>query len=224
MKKMKKIIAAAMLLAMPCAGWAQSEWEIPNQNRQDDTEVKKKTLFCRSEPRNDEKYLAGAVPMVNGKVVFTFDEDVPGKSAQEIYDIVYATVERLTQAENQFKESQISLVNKAEHVIAAKFQEWLVFKKSAFVLDQTVFKFMLIANCSDGHLNMTISRLSYAYELEREGGGLIVSADEWITDEQALNKAKTKLNRYSGKFRRKTIDRMEEIAQTIRTALNAPKP
>ena len=214
------MMAAAIMMAMPCVVAAQSEWEIPKK----DAEKPQKTLFGKPETANDPKYLADAVPMKDGKVVFTFDEDVPGKSAQEIYDIVYAVVDRMTKAENQLKESQISVVNKTEHIIAAKFHEWLTFKKSALALDQTIFKFTLIANCTDGHLNMTISRLSYAYEVDRDGGGLVTSAEEWITDEYALNKAKTKLNKYSGKFRRKTIDRMEEIGQIIKNALKSTNP
>ena len=49
--------------------------------------------------------------------------------------------------------------------------------------------------------------------------GMEVNAEEWITDENALNKAKTKLLKYSGKFRRKTIDRKDEIFENITNAL-----
>jgi colicin import membrane protein len=158
--------------------------------------------------------------MVDGKVVFTLDKDVPGKNAQQIYDIVYQVLERMTTGENQFKESQISLVNKAEHVIAARYREWLVFKNSFLSLDRTVFDYTIIANCSDGHLNLTLSRIFYSYEVDREGGGLETKAEEWITDEYALNKSKTKLSKYSGKFRRKTIDRKDEIFEIINNALD----
>ena len=37
------------------------------------------------------------------------------------------------------------------------------------------------------------------------------SAEKWITDEEAMNKAKTKLLKIPGKFRRFTIDRKDEI-------------
>jgi len=36
-------------------------------------------------------------------------------------------------------------------------------------------------------------------------------AEEWITDQYGLNKKKTKLARVSGKFRRKTIDRVDYL-------------
>ena len=49
--------------------------------------------------------------------------------------------------------------------------------------------------------------------------GLETRAEEWITDKEGLNKSKTKLSKISGKFRRKTIDRKDEIFATITEAL-----
>ncbi|MDY6249046.1 MAG: DUF4468 domain-containing protein [Prevotella sp.] len=221
MKKLRKILATLTLIALPCTAMAQSEWEVPDQKPKEE----RQTLFGKSKKTIDPKYLtADAVPMVDGKVVFTLDEDVPGKSAQEIYDIVYATLDSLTKTENQFEESKIALVNKSEHVIAAKFREWLVFKSSALSLDRTVFNYTIIATCTDGHLNLTLSRINYAYEMDRDdSSGMQTSAEEWITDEYALNKARTKLLRHSGKFRQKTIDRKDEIFQIFRNALKNDK-
>ncbi|MBQ1645356.1 MAG: hypothetical protein II052_00510, partial [Prevotella sp.] len=73
----------------------------------------------------------------------------------------------------------------------------------------------------DGHANVTLSRISYQYEQDRpDSQGVETVAEEWITDESALNKKKTKLARYTGKFRRKTIDRKDNIFETIIAALN----
>ena len=217
MRNVRKKLLALTLIVVPCMATAQSEWEVPDQK----SKQEQKTLFGKSKTEIDPKYLAAdAVPMVDGKIVFTLDEDVPGKSAQEIYDIAYSVLERLVKSENQFEESKIALVNKAEHVIAAKFREWLVFKSSALALDRTVFNYTIIATCTDGHLNLTMSRMSYAYEMDRDdSSGMQTSAEEWITDEYALNKARTKLLRHSGKFRQKTIDRKDEIFQIFRNAL-----
>lgn len=214
-------MAVLAFVALPFVATAQSEWEVPGQKAQQESADKRQTLLGRSKSVTDPKYLAAdAVPLVDGKVVFTLDEDVPGKSAQEIYDIVYATLEDMTKAENQFEESKIALVNKTEHVIAAKFREWLVFRSTALTLDRTVFNYTIIANCSDGHLNLTLSRISYAYELDRNDvSGMTTSAEEWITDKYAVNKARTKLRRHTGKFRQKTIDRKNIIFKTIMYAL-----
>lgn len=49
-------------------------------------------LFCLCLPtmlyadRDDSKYLAGAVPEVDGKVVFSKEFSIPGMSQEEIYN------------------------------------------------------------------------------------------------------------------------------------------
>ena len=48
-----------------------------------------------------------------------------------------------------------------------------------------------------------------------------IAAEEWITDEYALNKSKTKLNRISGKFRKATIDFADKTFDSAANALGA---
>ena len=216
---MRKILIA-LFAVLPLVGMSQNVWEKPqNESSQQET-TKKKTLFESNKKTVDPKYLAGAVPLVDGKVTFTLDKDIPGKSAQEIYDIVLATLEKMTKEENQFKNSQVAVVNKQDHIIGARFKEWLVFQNTFLSLDRTIFNYTVIATCTDGHLNATISRISYAYELDRGvNEGMETKAEDWITDEVGLNKKKDNLSKYSGKFRRKTIDRKDNIFETLLEAL-----
>jgi colicin import membrane protein len=72
---MKKLIAI-MLLALPMAAIAQNVWEKPKED------VVEKKAEKEKKPNKDEKYLRGAVPVVDGQVQWTLDVDVPGKSAQ----------------------------------------------------------------------------------------------------------------------------------------------
>ena len=207
------------LLFVPVFTFAQNDWERPQskeKNKSTQTKSKKESATNTEQA----KYLEGAVPTVDGKVVFDYELDLPGKSAQEIYDATYAAIEDLTKGENQVPESSIALVNKKEHIIAARFKEWLVCQSTFLSLDRTVFNYTLIAKCSDGKLNLTLSRISYAYEMNRgEGNGVEATAEKWITDQYGLNKAKTKLSKMSGKFRRKTIDRKDEVFETIKQRL-----
>jgi colicin import membrane protein len=69
-------------------------------------------------------------------------------------------------------------------------------------------------------VNLKLTRISYQYELDREGSGLETTAEEWITDKYGLTKKQDKLSKYSGKFRRKTIDRKDYIFDKIKAALN----
>ena len=216
---MKKTIIAIMLLC-PTLSFAQNTWEVPTQKTEVRDTTKRKALFETKKKVEDPKYLSGAVPVVDGKVTFTLDMDVKGKTAQEIYDILYGVLDNMKKEENQFKESKIAIVNKGEHTIAARYKEWLVFRNSALSLDRTVFNYTIIAQATDGHVNVKLFRISYQYELERGiNDGIEVVAEEWITDEQGLNKKKDKLAKYSGKFRKKTIDRKDNIFETITNAL-----
>lgn len=164
----------------------------------------------------DEKYLAdNAVPVVGDKVVYSLSLDVHGQRASDIYNRVYAYLDNLSQEENQIK-SSIALVNKTEHIIAAKYNEWLDFSKSFIALDRTKFSYTIIAKCSDDHLDLTMERLSYNYEEDRETG-FKSTAEKLITDEYAVNKKHTKLQPGTAKFRRKTIDRKDQIFNDIKS-------
>ena len=114
----------------------------------------------------------------------------------------------------------MTLVNKSEHVVVANVKEWLVFTDKFLSLDRTKFYYTLIAYCSDNKLTVTMNRISYRYEDGRvKNGGYLYKAEEWISDEYAMNRKKTKLYRGSAKFRRKTIDRKDDLFSSIKTAV-----
>lgn len=206
---MKKLIVL-MMLALPMSVIAQNVWEKPKEEKVEKAEEVKK-------PNKDEKYLRGAVPIVDGDVQWTLDVDVPGKSAQDIYDKMFKTLTDLTKSEGQLEGSAVTLVNKQDHIVVANVREWLLFSSSLLSLDRTKFNYTLIARCSDGHLNMTMNRISYKYDEERTNQ--VYKAEEWISDDAAVNKKNTKLYRGSAKFRRKTIERKDQIFETIRNVL-----
>ena len=228
---MKKLVIALML-CIPTMAMAQSEWETPKSAQQKLEEAKKAEAEAEKakkaekhatiEIKEDPKYLTGAVPVIDGKVTFTLDLDIPEKNAQEIYEQAYTFIDLLTIDERQVKNpatSQISLINKKEHIIAARLQEWLVFSNSMLAIDRTMFNYNLVATCTDGHLNVTINRIRYDYEKERETG-FSIKAEEWITDQYGLNKKKNKVSFKSGKFRKKTIDRKDQIFDAIKEVFN----
>ena len=204
---MKKILIT-LLMALPLMAAAQDNtWErIENPSA--------------NSTNPDAKYLAeGAVPEVDGKVSWQKVIDAPGKSAQQIYDILLAQLNKMVGEENQLMErSKVAIQDQANHQLGATFHEWLVFKNTALSLDRTVLNFQLIVNCSDGKADVTMTRVSYDYELERDPTHY--TAEEWITDKYAVNKKHTKLLKLSAKFRRKTIDRKDYIFNKFTTLLN----
>lgn len=216
---MKKIMLAFFAL-LPLTGMAQYVWE--TQQPSTDGEKQQRALFEPGKTnKRDPKYLVNAIPVVDGKVVFTADIEAKGKTAQQVYDIVAAELEKMSKESNQFKESQVAVINAQEKKIGGRFREWLVFQKSALALDATIFNYSIICDCSDGHLHMTISRISYEYETDRTdtGIGQEMTAEQCITDEYGLTRNKQKLSRYYGKFRKKTIDRKDYIFAAFAAAL-----
>ena len=77
---------------------------------------------------------------------------------------------------------------------------------------------MLHAECTDGSCKLDMSRIRYLYDENRDGGQRY-KAEDWITDEMALNKTKTKLSRMTGKFRSNTIDLKDELFDGIEKAI-----
>ena len=205
---MKKILIT-LLLALPMMAAAQDNtWE------RIETEP-----VSKANP--DAKYLVeNAVPVVDGKVTWKTTINAPGKSAQQIYDILLAQLNKMVNEENQLEErSKVAIQDQANHQLGATFHEWLVFKNTALSLDRTVLNFQLIVNCSDGKADVQMTRVSYDYELERDPTHY--TAEEWITDKYAVNKKHTKLTKLSAKFRRKTIDRKDFIFNKFTALLNA---
>ncbi len=220
---MKKLFIALVAL-MPLSVVAQNTWERPQQQTQTETKTKRKALIEKKEKTLDPKYGVGMVPEVDGKVVFTFERDIPGMSADEIYQRLYDAMDALAKSEEQHESqlSQIAVVNKAEHTIAARYKEWLVFQNTFLSLDRTVFNYTLIARATDGHATVTLERIGYQYEMDRtdnSSGGLDTKAEEWITDEVAINKKKNGFTRQSGKFRKQTSARKDEGFTILADAL-----
>lgn len=167
----------------------------------------------------DYKYLKpGAMPEQDGKVVFTLDLDVPALSAQQVYDRMYVALDTIANQECQIQDerskSGVVMVNKKEHSIVAQYHEWMTFKKNFVVLDRTRFNYTVIAKCTDGHLHLTLERMTFLYEQGRPTE-MRTNAEEWISDKEAVNKKGTKLLPGSAKFRRSTIDRKDDLFELI---------
>lgn len=167
----------------------------------------------------DAKYLEpNAVPEIDGKVCWQTVIEAPGKSAQEIYDILKQQLIKMTQEPNQIKNSTLAVHDSINYELGAVFHEWLVFKSAALSLDRTQFNFQLLITCTDGKADVRMTRITYDYDIERKPAHY--TAEEWITDKYAVNKKHTKIYPVSGKFRRKTIDRKDYIFNKFTTLLN----
>lgn len=162
--------------------------------------------------KDDSKYLADAVPEVNGTITFVKSFTVPGKSAQEVCKTMQQFVNGLVENSISAPGNYARIMDENSDSTVARVCEWLVFTKKAFNLDRARFRYQIKVNTTGQRVTITVSNLSYYYNEDMETqNGTIIKAEEWISDKEALNKTKTKLYPKSGKFRRKTIDRMEEL-------------
>lgn len=163
--------------------------------------------------KEDPKYLAGAIQLnADGKVEFVLDTQASGKSADEIYNIVFQYMSKLIKNEQNIN-SRIPLVNrnnKNEQIIACIMDEWFVFNQSFISLDRSETKYQLVATISDNHLHLSMTRIVFNYE-EGRSTGFKEPAENVITDKYALTKKKNDLAKIYGKFRRGTIDRKDQI-------------
>ena len=214
---MKKNMLAILMMLLPLTSMAQSNWEAPKEKKAVTVTKTKKEKKAKKETNTikdaDKPYLAGAVPEKDGEVVFSREINTNGMSAQQAYDLVYSKIEQLAEGENQTERSRIALLNKEQHSIAATFSEWLVFSDKFLELDRSKFNYMLVADCKEGKVNITISRLAYIYGNEENEARY--TAEGLITDKLMLAKGGTKLKRINRKFRIATVDRMNEVLNSI---------
>lgn len=189
-----------------------SGWVIPTATKKETP--KPAAQVNGAKLKEDPKYLEGAITFdEQGKIVFDTEIEAPGKSAAQLYDLVFDYMSGLTQ-DKESKASRMALVNKDEHIIVNTMDEWLVFSNSFISLDRTECKYNLIAKITDGKVSLSINHINYIYEEGRQTG-FKLPAEEVIIDKVALTKKKNDLARIFGKFRKKTIDRKDQIFSEI---------
>lgn len=205
--------APAATTATPATTASQgSGWVIPTATKKETP--KPAAQVNGAKLKEDPKYLEGAITFdEQGKIVFDTEIEAPGKSAAQLYDLVFDYMSGLTQ-DKESKASRMALVNKDEHIIVNTMDEWLVFSNSFISLDRTECKYNLIAKITDGKVSLSINHINYIYEEGRQTG-FKLPAEEVIIDKVALTKKKNDLARIFGKFRKKAIDRKDQIFSEI---------
>lgn len=218
----KIITLTAFILASSAMVSAQDVWQAPKKAQQAQQTEKKKASKEKAaqdtangkaktdKVKIDPKYGEGALPIVDGKIEWQWTFEMPGRTADQAYEEMMTIIDTLTTATGQTDRSQIAVVNPKEHIIAANLVEELDFSKNALSHDFTLFRYTIICQAFDGKVDMRLCRLVYEYEKGRPTAATYV-AEEWITDDACLNKSKTRLYPSNGKFRRKTIDRVEAL-------------
>lgn len=219
MNKMKKFLIALFAVALPMMMQAQSEG-----------------LFSRKAPKGQKADLSayaakGAVPEVDGKVVFKDVIAAPGKTKDDIFTKLAQWASLRYEANsvmgddyrdaNFFKNLEFAKVTKADKqsgTLQCQGAEELIFSLKALAKNYTQAFYLLNLNVRDGQVEFELNTLSFNVDLG-EGQFTRVPAEDWITDKECLNK-KGEMKRIPSKFRVKTIDLVEELKKEIAAAIN----
>ena len=160
----------------------------------------------------DIRYMAGAVPEVNGKVVLTRTVEVPaGLTQQEVMNRVDAWLVRCTKNERMHYNQR--LPKAADNELQHSYSMELTFSKSFLAHDFAELAYVLAVRYEGGQLIMEMSHINYKYNENNKLNKY--TAEEMIVDKYALNKKKTKLIFGFKKFRMKTIDLLDELQVSL---------
>lgn len=162
-------------------------------------------------------YQVGTVPIENKRVVFRENISLPGKSAEDIMAQAKAWYGK------RFVEPTIISAKEIDkgsaNIFEAAVEEYIVFKKRFFVLNRARIYYYLTITATDGACEASISRITYWHDDESPDGGSRYTAEELITDENALRNGV--LKKHPGKFRTKTIDLKTELFNELKQALTS---
>jgi len=168
----------------------------------------------------DAKYLAGAVPEVDGKVVFTRTITPENNISESVlFDLLNQWVKN-NYGQDDSSGNRILLSDPQTKEIACRGQKELVFKRSALSLDKTTMHYQLTLEIENNKCVASVRNIRYEYDF---GKDRTAPAEEVISDEYALNKKKDKLTRYYSKFRTHSVDSIESIFTSIDVYLNGTK-
>lgn len=158
-----------------------------------------------------------AIPVKNGKV--TFEETIPaqGYTAEQVKSIIDTWLKERFVKPTIISAKHINSGNPYTAIL--KGEEYIVFKNKPLVLERARIYYYLTLTANDGSCTFNMSRITYWYDDEDENGGLKMIAEEWITDENAINK-KGNLKKFEGKFRNKTIELKDFLINDLTNRLN----
>lgn len=169
-------------------------------------------LFKKKDYTVKPEHSIGMVPVVNGKV--TFEKTIPAQG------LTAAQVEKAAKEwlSTRFVKPTVIAFKEYEQekpgTIVAKSEEYIVFRNTFFVLNRTRIYYFLTITANDNSCTFNMSRITYWWDDEAYDGGMKITAEECITDEVAIRK-NGKLHKSFGKFRTKTIDLFNTLADEL---------
>lgn len=170
--------------------------------------------FAQLNDGDISKYLKGAVPVVDGNVVFSEKIDiVQGYTAEQIKSIGKVWMEKFLSG---YDVNRNRIISDKDGAVTAVCDMEIIFKKTGLILDRGVINFVMILNCTANEAELSISRIKYKYAFVEKIETF--TAEEYITDKDAVNKHNTKLLPITGKIRKATVDMVYNIFDEFKNA------
>lgn len=171
-------------------------------------------LFAQENP----KYLAGAVPVAEGKIVFTKTFSLAGESKQHLFQLALKWAQEQFTPQENFQ-SRILMSDEPSGQIVCLGQQYLVFSDRTLSLDRAIIHYQMYLTCSNDKCEAKITGIRYTYTMG--DAEQVIPAEDLITDKQAINTKKGRLYKSTGKFRIHTIDLVEQLFAGLEKALGA---
>lgn len=174
--------------------------------------------FTENVEKNIEANNTQTIPVKNGKV--TFEESIPaqGYTAEQVKEVIDTWLKERFVKPTVISARRINSGNPYTAIL--KGEEYIVFKNKPLVLERARIYYYLTLTANDGSCTFNMSRITYWYDDEDDKGGLKMIAEEWITDENAINK-KGNIKKFEGKFRNKTIELKEILVNDLTQRLKS---
>lgn len=168
----------------------------------------------------DPRYDKGAVPEVDGKIIFTKNiVSDPKLSDQELFEKVKVWADKNYNQGKQREKQRVLLTDEDKKQVACSGDMLLVFGRKLLSFDSSPMYYQLIMQIEDGKCEATVRNIRYIYN-EGHDNEEAMTAEETISDKVAINKKGTKLNFFYEKFRRVTIDSLEQVFTSLEKGIN----
>ena len=169
--------------------------------------------LIKEHEKADSKYLEGAVPEEDGKVVFSQEIDIPKEvNIDSLNSKLNRWAGHFFNANGAMKRTRLSDGSDPRYLEIGVVQ-YMVFRQTNWVLDRTQIIYRVSLRQHDDKLQVRMSNIEYYYDEERSPEKF--DAESSITDRYCLTRDKSDLVKKNGKFRIKTIDLFDDICHDL---------
>lgn len=161
-----------------------------------------------------DKYLEGAVTMVDGRVIFDREITVKGLAAGQVFNALNEWAALEYTGEGRQVISSDNSVNR----ITVRGMDRAQVRVGLFPSKINI-NYFLIADCHEGGCKLSFMRFVYTNNPSSDSPDDQIKAEDYIIDKYALNKTGTKLVGGTGDYRRQTINLVNSVTEKARAAL-----